>query len=765
MDQSKFHFPLFAMSQAVLPRQVEQEPTTAEKIRKLPWSIAAYATNSVFVQFTFFGSAFVLLVSQLGLSKSQIGALLSFFPYAGLIALFIAPAVARFGYKRTYLTFFAARKLVTGGLLLTPLILARFGFQATLVYVYAVTLTFALCRAIGETGYYPWHQEYVPGSVRGRYSATNNMFSTLTGLVAVSVASFVIERSAGLSGYMWLIGVGVLFGLASVWCSSHVPGGAPVPKSGPDAGARRDFRSALADSDFLRFLFGASFITLAVTPMTSFLPLFMEEQVGISAGNVILIQTGTLVGGLISTYWWGWAADRYGSQPVALLGAFILVLLPVFWMAMPRYSELSLYVALAIALAQGIANMGWLIGSGRLYHVSIVPPAKKTDYMALYYAWVGIVGGTSQLLGGQLLQATAGISGQFLVFTIDPYVSLFALGLIFPLVSIVLLRGVQADSRVTVEEFAFMFLRGNPFRAMTSLVGYHLAKDEHAAVLVTESLGKANSPIAVDELLEALTDPRFNVRYEAVISIARMRPEPRLTEALVNLLQGSELALSVNAAWALGRIGDQTAIEALREGLNSDYYSIRAHCARALGTLGDTEIVPLLQERLKSEPDKGLQMAYASALGHLGLKETTGTLLQLLEKTANEGARMELALSLARLLGEEHRFIQLWRQTREEVGTAVSQAVIGLKRKVGKNGSKHDDFAAVIDACADAFARNDLARGVSLLGDLVEMLPLEEFDETAAAVLQECADKLDQFKESRLEYVLLTLHAISTGTQ
>ena len=750
------------MSQVTLSARAGQEPTTAEKIRKLPWSIAAYATNSVFAQFTFFGSTFVLLVSQLGLSKAQIGTLLSFFPYTGLIALFIAPAVARFGYKRTYLTFFASRKLVAAGLLLTPLILDRFGFQATLVYVYAVTLLFALCRSIGETGYYPWNQEYVPSSIRGKYSATTNMFSTLTGLVAVTAASFVIERSAGLSGFMSLIAAGVVFGLVSVWCSSHTPGGAPVARSGTNAGAGRDLRGALADGNFLRFLFGVSFITLAVAPLTAFLPLFMEEQVGISAGNVVLIQTGTLTGGLLSTYWWGWAADRYGSQPTTLLGAFILVLLPILWMAMPRHSELSLYAALAIALLQGIANMGWLIGSARLFHVNIVPPAKKTDYMALHYAWVGIVGGTSQLVGGQLLQATAGVSGRFLVFTIDPYVSLFALGLIFPLVSILLLRGVQADSRVTAEEFAFMFLRGNPFRAMSSLVGYHLAKDEHATVLVTESLGKANSPITVDELLQALADPRFNVRYEAIISIARMRPDPRLTEALVKLIQGSELALSVNAAWALGRIGDPMAVAALREGLNSDYRSIRAHCARALGTLGDTDIVSLLQGRLQNEPDKGLQMAYASALGNLGIKDTTPTLLQLLAKTGNEGARMELALSLARLLGEEHRFIQLWRQTRDEVGTAVSQAVTALKKRVGKDGADRD-LAAAIDACADAFARNELARGVALLSRLLPLLPLAEFDETAAAVLRECAKRLNQFQDDRLEYVLLTLHAITVG--
>ncbi|MCB0092471.1 MAG: hypothetical protein KDE54_31500, partial [Caldilineaceae bacterium] len=54
-----------------------REPTTAEKMRGLPWSIFTNLTNTFFVQFTFFGSVFVLFLNQLGLDKGQIGFLLS----------------------------------------------------------------------------------------------------------------------------------------------------------------------------------------------------------------------------------------------------------------------------------------------------------------------------------------------------------------------------------------------------------------------------------------------------------------------------------------------------------------------------------------------------------------------------------------------------------------------------------------------------------------------------------------------------------------
>ena len=111
------------------------ELTNIEKMRGLRWGVAETAANTVFVQLVFFGSVFVLFLNELGLNKSQIGLLLSFFPFFGVIAIFIAPWVARFGYKRTFITFWTLRKFITMLLLLVPWVLDEFGSQATLFFV------------------------------------------------------------------------------------------------------------------------------------------------------------------------------------------------------------------------------------------------------------------------------------------------------------------------------------------------------------------------------------------------------------------------------------------------------------------------------------------------------------------------------------------------------------------------------------------------------------------------------------------------------
>jgi Na+/melibiose symporter-like transporter len=739
------------------------EPTTVEKLRGLPWSIFSNAANTVFAQFTFFGSVFVLFLSDLGMDKTLIGFELSLIPFAGLVALFIAPAVARFGYKRTYITFFGLRKVVTAGLLLTPWVVASYGDQALVLYVTLITAGFALVRAVAEVGVYPWLQEYIPNAVRGRYSASNSIYTTLVGLAAVAVAGYVLDQATGLGGYMLLIAVGVLFGFVSVWAATKIPGGAPVRKTSQDPSTLKGMGEAARDRNFVRYLAGAALITIGTVPMVSFLPLFMQEQVGLNAGAIVWLQAGTLMGNLLSSLPWGWASDRYGSKPVMLSGLAMKILLPILWFMLPSTGAASLYVALGIAVVLGVSDMAWAIGAGRLLFVSVVPPVKKMEYMALHYAWIGVIGGASQLLGGYILDASAGLEGELLGLPVDPYTPLFVLGFVLTIVTTLLLEGMRADNVYGVGQFAGLFFRGNPFQAVGALVRYYQAKDERAIVAMTERLGGAKSPLAVDELVETLRDPRFNVRMEAIISIARMPPHPRLTEALVEVLNGTELALKAVAAWALGRMGDERALAPLRVALDSPYHSIRAHAARALGALHDRSLIPELLARLETESDKGLQMAYASSLGNLHAVEAVGPLLALLERTQNPGARLELALSLARITGNEHVFINLVRQTRADPATAAAQAVDGLRRRLERNKRIPRTALAELAAAGDAFARGAMALGIERLAAGLGQLPKGTFGEPGHTILQACLVQLQASGVEHPEYLLLALHLLEVA--
>ena len=367
------------------------------------------------------------------------------------------------------------------------------------------------------------------------------------------------------------------------------------------------------------------------------------------------------------------------------------------------------------------------------------------------------------MTSGRLLDLSAGLSGELFGLTIGPYFPLFAGAFVLGLVGTVPLGRVRAESAVGVREFAGLFLHGNPVQAMGSLIRYHRARDEEAVVSTTEGMGQAKSPLAVDELLEALSDPRFNVRFEAIISIARMDPDERLMEALIETLESPDPAFSVMAAWGLGRMGDRRAIEPLRRALKSDYRSVRAHSARSLGTLGDAGILDPLLQRLSAETDAGLQIAYSSVLGKLQTVEATDHLLRLLRQSVDDRSRWELALAVARIVGDEHHFVRLFRHRESDVGSTASGVVTELLQTLAQSGVDDEDLRRLGVDCRDALEAEDLLQGLPLLSSLIKLLPAEAYEENARRVLEHCAEAMDEYGSERIEYALLALHVVAAG--
>ncbi len=409
------------------------------------WSLASDFANSVFGYLAMtYSPVVILFLSELGLSKTQIGSIGSLLPFSGLLALFMAPVVARWGLKRTYLTCWGIRKGVTLLLVCTPWVLARGGVNTAFAGVAGVIFVFAICRAIGETAYNPWSVDFVPSAIRGKYGALVQVISTLGNLCAVGVAAFVMGRVAGLDKYVILIVVGVVFGVISVWWASNIP---RETSAGVAGGSRAHFRTMLGglrNADFLRYLAGYG-LTLLAAAVTTFLPLFLKEKVGLSASAVVTLQTGTLLGTLISGFLWGWLADRYGSRPVIFISLILRALTPLCWLFMPRHSAASLLVGEAIAFLDGASRIGFVVGAGRLLYVRIVPPAQKTSYLALYYSWIGLTGGIAPLAGGRILDALAGVGGRWGVLILDAYTYLFLAGAALFSLSLFLFSRVQSD--------------------------------------------------------------------------------------------------------------------------------------------------------------------------------------------------------------------------------------------------------------------------------------------------------------------------------
>ncbi|MEN6371527.1 MAG: MFS transporter [Armatimonadota bacterium] len=422
-----------------------EQLTYAQKIRSLRWNYAFAAANTIFTTLTVFGNVFILFLDKLGLPKSRIGFILSLFPFCGVVALFIAPHIARFGLKRTLVIFWGARKIVTCFLLLTPLVLFRYGAGSAFTFVAAVILMFAICRAVGESAFYPWLQEVIPDDIRGRFFATNSVVANVITIISIGFAGYVIGRSDTLNSFMLLMAIGIFFGFIAVWSSTRIPGGAPQSVDSSETRYFRDIIDPARDPNFLRYLLGIGAIAFTVG-IAAFFPLYFAHEVGISSANVVLLSIAASLGGVIS-YVWGWAADKYGGKRALLFCLRLSLMVPIFLMLMPRHSEWSFLAASAIMFGSGAFTTGNTTASLQIMYVNLVPADNSTRYMALYYAWSGLIGGLSPILAGFILEHAKHISGRIGILTLDSYTPLLVLIILGTLAAILLVRSIGKTGR------------------------------------------------------------------------------------------------------------------------------------------------------------------------------------------------------------------------------------------------------------------------------------------------------------------------------
>lgn len=729
-----------------------------ERIRKLPWLLGAETLSMVFVLLTFSGSVFIFFLDELGLDTAEIGVLLALVPLAGIIAPFISPAVSRYGYKRTYVTFWAIRKFVMALVLFTPIVLARYGSRGAFYWIAAIFVVFALCRATAETGGYPWKKEAIPDSIRGKYSALNNMSSTTVSIIIAIVAGYVIDTYSGLEPFMVLIAIGIIFGLVSIVAFSRVPSENEAERQPASANHFREMGQALRNRNFVLFLTVLGLATIGGQAVISFVPLYMRNEIGLSEGVVILLGIGTSIGAVVTSFLWGWAADRYGSKPVMQFSLLLMMTLPIAWFLLPANNVASAPLAMAIAVVAGVATLAWQISWTRYLFVNAITGEKKTVYLAVFYAWLAIVAGFGPLLAGQLLSHSEGLNGTVGRFSINAYTPLFVLSFTLVLTGSLVLLRLQTEGRDSFRHFAGMFLRGNPIKALWLLIQYNLSGDEMTRVVTTEQMGDAHSPLSSMELIEALNDPSFIVRHEAIHSIGRMPVERDLLNALIDVLEDPESELNITAARALGRMGDERAIPALRRTLHDGYRPLEANSARALALLGDTESIPYFLDKLADEPNNRLRLAYVSALGHLHAKEALDQLFELMKTSRSEVSRGEIGLAIARICGDEKYYLQHWRSMRADLPTATATAILDFEKAAQR--CELLELEPLLKTAARAFAAEDYDLAADTLGEILPAIPQDSLSDCTRTVLHKCEQALQRYGCGRLEFILLALFAV-----
>jgi HEAT repeat protein len=227
--------------------------------------------------------------------------------------------------------------------------------------------------------------------------------------------------------------------------------------------------------------------------------------------------------------------------------------------------------------------------------------------------------------------------------------------------------GDSTDNPAVICDVAQILGRRRSELAVPKLAGWCEHSDDNVAVAAIEALGRIGGPQTLAPLLAAVQSGNF-FRTFAAISVLGEAGEPSTIEPLSKLL--GEPAFAAEAAGALGRSGQLTAIPALAARLASDDDGTVRATARALFELcgrhaersgnADRALVALRQSAPPSAPARLSQaltgasaddrLMLATALAWLSDLRAVPPLLELLNA---DGATAEHAILALRALGTD----------------------------------------------------------------------------------------------------------------
>ncbi len=150
------------------------------------------------------------------------------------------------------------------------------------------------------------------------------------------------------------------------------------------------------------------------------------------------------------------------------------------------------------------------------------------------------------------------------------------------------------------------------------------------------------------KLLEDLKSRSAQMRWNAAANLGMMKSEralPALTNTLNKDVNGQVRLLS---AWALGRIGDKKASEALLKAVRDPWIDARPFAVWALGEIKDPGTVDSLGKILFIENETGTREAIVRALRKIGTPSVVPILINAL-KDDDENVRTEAASALGYL--------------------------------------------------------------------------------------------------------------------
>lgn len=693
-----------------------------DKIKRTPFFYISTMLSMVALISTV-SSPLTLFSVELGLEADKIGilgSLMAFFQVFGILAI---PLISYFG----------CRIVATAGLFIRYLFLSIFlvvpfykdDTNTVFLLLFFTMSMFSLCRTISETASVPWAQEFIPKSVRGKIMGRNGLISTPFAILASYIIKIWLDSQTGLERFYPVFIIAIIIGLIAALFLLGIGGGKPRSKNSSDPNFLKKLLVPLKDKNFQLFLYSSGSQFIVITILAIFLTLFFKIRLGVPTGHLVFMSTLMLVGGSFSGIIVGFFVDRYGCRGIRIVlqtaQIFLLLLLPFVGPNTPGIDFLIGLIFFSFGfLMWGSATIG------AIFMLNYVPAAQKESYMTIAYSMDGLIAGTTTVLAGYLVYWLDTNSIQILGIVLGSYEVLFTLCAIIMASSIIAFAFLQEEGGLGVRDFISQFYEGNPLQALWGINRYSNQTSEERRQDLAYRFGRARSSIAKEELFDALRDPSFDVRYEAILALGHLPISPSVVKALENMLKYEGFVeLQYASLTSLGRLKSKNSSLIIMDFLSHKNPLLRARAIRSLADLKYDNALDQIRSTVNNDKEISCKLAAASALGKFKDRASLNSLVSFYYDLANEKnpASEEprskvILLAISKILKCEELFSQEWRKEEKFIGFRLPNLIDELAKTIQKLSGEKKYDRSLLEKVANELANNNTSLSFEALKSL-----------------------------------------------
>lgn len=379
------------------------------------------------------GGVLSLFILALGGTKLAVGSVFAVNFAAQLIRVFAAPFIDVARPKRFVLFWVSLSSGIFAGLLLAVPIMNAWGDKAAVWYVVGLFLLQRVTMNIGGHAWLSLLTVIIPGPLRGRFFGRMRATFQTASLLIMAVVGWYLGADPEPAAFQLVFLFLLVMAAARPFLFLRLPD-PPPSHEGPRTSVISNIFTPLRDRGWREFILFWMALAFAANLGRPFIVPFLKEDLGFPTSVTAYASTALLLGMVLGLMPWGRLADRFGNKVVFLANIIVLAAAFALLSFTPDYATSAL-MGLVVGIAS-FALIGLAIGGLGIGHtvrqMYAAPGRRRSSYMAVFFTANGLVGGTTTVLAGALLD-------QFPPYVVIAGLAISPMRLFFLLVAVLIL--------------------------------------------------------------------------------------------------------------------------------------------------------------------------------------------------------------------------------------------------------------------------------------------------------------------------------------